>query len=163
MRFLIPLLFLLLACTSVRAQRVLLFERTNKPVAERVYAGEDFRFRLVGDDFWQEGPIRELRPDIQALVINDRYIMLDEIESVHRGSTFFAAAGYSMMTFSVAWTGIGLVGYATDKDPSTNFTSSDVTIAVTSMATGYLLNRFLGQRKYKLSEKKRLRIIDTSF
>jgi hypothetical protein len=162
MRFL-PLLILVLLCTCVRAQKVLLFEKLTDSKSERLYEGDPLKFRLKGDKFWQEGNMMEMRPDIQALIINDRYILLEEIDAVHRGKTFGAAAGYSLMTFGVAWTGIGLVGYATDKDPSTNFTGSDVTIALTSITTGYLINRFLGQKLFKTGKYKRLRVVDTSF
>ncbi|MBC6994761.1 hypothetical protein QWY85_06920 [Neolewinella lacunae] len=162
MRFL-TLLLLVLLCTCVRAQKVLLFERMTDSKAERMYEGEALKFRMEGDKFWQEGRIMEMRPDIQALVINERFILLEEIESVHLGSTFGAAAGYSLMTFGTAWAGIGLIGYATDKDPTTNFSGRDATIALTSFASGYLINRFLGQKRFKTSQYKRLRIVDTSF
>ncbi|MEM6772780.1 MAG: hypothetical protein AAF597_19535, partial [Bacteroidota bacterium] len=88
MRILLTLLFLSFLCSStstvlginqtggLRAQRVLLFEKLTSSSSERLYEGEMIKFRMDGDKFWQDGLIREMRPDIQALVINDRFIML---------------------------------------------------------------------------------------
>jgi len=166
MRYL-PLLFLLLLCTcgpaQMSAQKVMLFEQLTSSKSDRVYEGGYLKFRMKGDKFWQEGYIREMRPDIQALVINDRFIMLDEIDTIHRGKTPFAAVGYSLMTFGVAWSAYGLVGYNTDGDPTTSYSRRDLFTTATSVGTGFLINKLFGQRKYRTGKYKRLRVIDTSF
>ena len=128
MRLPLSLLLVISLCTCGSAQKLLLLEKTSSAAAERIYEGEQLRFRMVGDKFWQEGPIREMRPDIQALVINDRYILLEEIDAIHRGSTFAKAAGLSLMTFGTVWTGIGLIGYNTDKDPNTQISGSEIAV-----------------------------------
>lgn len=156
--------FLLLALQPVLpAQKVLLFEKLTASKSDRVYEGERLKFRMKGDKFYQEGFIREMRPDIQALVINDRYIMLDEIDIVHRGKTFGAAAGYGLVTFGVGWSFWGLVGNATDGDPLTRYENRDLMVSLTSIGTGLLINQLFGQRKYKTGKYKRLRVVDTSF
>ena len=160
---LIPLLLLLLLCTGGHAQRVLLFENLRKDKVDRLYEGDRIKFRMLGDDFWQTGPIRQMRPDIQALVINDRFIMLDEIETVNRGSTFGKAAGYSLMTFGVTYTTIGLIGYNTDGDSGTQISTAELGVGLGSVAVGYLVNRLFGTKKYRLGPTKKLRIIDTTF
>ena len=162
MRYLTLLLFLFLG-TCVHAQKMMLFEKLTASKSDRVYEGERLRFRMKGDNFWQEGPIREMRPDIQALVINDRFIMLDEIETVHRGRTVFGVAGYSLMTFGIGWSTWALLGYASDGDSSTNYSRRDLTTTLTSVGTGFLLNKLFGQRKFKTGKYKRLRVIDTTF
>ena len=156
--------FLLLAFYSVLpAQRVMLFEKLTASQSERVYEGERLKFRMKGDKFYQEGPIREMRPDIQALVINDRYVMLDQIDVIHRGKTFGAAAGYGLVTFGVGWSFWGLIGNATDGDPLTKYEDRDLMISLTSIGTGLLINQLFGQRKFKPGKYKRLRVVDTSF
>ncbi|NJC27483.1 hypothetical protein [Neolewinella antarctica] len=151
------------ACTSVRAQKVMLFEKLKNSKAERLYEGDRLRFRIRGDKFWQEGFIREMRPDIQALVINDRFILLEEIDLVDRGSSFGKAAGYSLMTFGVAWTGIGLIGYNTDKDSNTQISGGELATGAASFVLGYALVKLLGQKKFRPGKYKRLRIVDTTF
>ncbi len=160
---LFTLLLLVLFCTCVRAQKVLLFEKLTASQSDRIYEGERLKFRLKGDKFYQEGFIREMRPDIQALIINDRYIMLEEIDIVHRGTTAGAAVGYSLMTFGVGWSFWALVGNGTDGDPLTNYENRDLMISLTSIGTGFLINKFLGQRKFRTGKYKRLRVVDTSF
>lgn len=162
MRLFTLLLFTLLG-TCVSAQKVLLFEKLTSSKSERLYEGDLLKFRMKGDKFWQSGRMMELRPDIQALVINDRFIMVDEIDSVHQGRGLGAAVGGSLMTFGVAWSGIGLVGYATDKDPTTNLESRDLLITATSLASGFLIYKLFGQKKFKTGKYKRLRVVDTSF
>lgn len=160
----LTLLLLIVLCgTCVRAQRVLLFEQLTKSKSERVYEGEPLRFRLKGDDFWQEGYIREMRPDIQALIINDRYILLDEIDAVFRGNTIATQLGYGLMTFGAGWSFFAVLGYATDKIDETNYSASDAMVTVASVGTGFLLVKLLGRRKFRTGKYKRLRIVDLNF
>lgn len=156
-------LFLFALPATLPAQKVLLFEQLTSSRSDRMYEGERLKFRMTGDKFYQEGYIREMRPDIQALVINDRFIMLDEIELVHRGKTAGAAVGYSLMTFGAGWSFWSLVGNATDGDPLTKYENRDLMITLTSVGTGFLINQLFGQKKFKTGKYKRLRVVDTSF
>lgn len=156
-------LFALAYCTCVPAQRVLLFEKLTDSKSQRVYEGDELRFKLKGDDFWQEGYIREMRPDIQALIINDRYVMLDQIAIVDRGQTIFAKIGYGMVTFGAGWSILALVGYNTDGDPNSQYSRSDATVSLTSLGLGYGLVKTLGQRRFRTGKYKRLRVVDLSF
>jgi hypothetical protein len=107
MRLTLLLIALLAFTASLTAQRVLLFEKLTDSRSERLYEGEMLRFKMKGDNFWQEGPIRQMRPDIQALVINDRFIMTDEITVIDQGNTVFAAGG--LRTHDL-WGGVVLLG-----------------------------------------------------
>lgn len=168
---LITLFLILSFCTStfgtlsshLSAQRVLLFEKLTSSQSDRMYEGERLKFRLKGDKFYQEGPIREMRPDIQALVINDRFVMLDEIELINRGKTFGAAAGYGLITFGAGWSFWSLAGNYTDGNPLTKYESRDLLITLTSVGTGFLINKIFGQRKFRPGKYRRLRVVDTSF
>ena len=153
-------LFLL---NDLSAQRVLLFEKLTVTRSERLYEGDPLRFKLKGDKFWQEGYIREMRPDIQALVINDRFIMLDEIAVVHRGSTLAAGAGYGLITFGLGWSVWGLLGYNLDDDPDTQYSTGDLLVTATAAGLGYGLVKLLGQRRFRTGKYKRLRIVDLNF
>lgn len=160
---LLTLLFTTFLCTGVRAQKILLFEKLTSSSSERMYEGDRLKFKLRGDKFWQEGPIREMRPDIQALIINDRFIMLDEISTVHQGGTVAGAAGYSLMTFGVGWSFWSVAGNYTDGDPSTRYEGRDLMVTLTSVGTGFILARILGRKRFKPGKYKRLRVVDTSF
>lgn len=163
MRLIILLTTLLAFAPTLTAQRVLLFEKLTDSRSERLYEGEMLRFKMKGDNFWQEGPIRQMRPDIQALVINDRFIMTDEIALVDQGSTAFAAAGYGLMTFGAGWSFWALAGNATDGNPLTQYETRDLMVTLTSVGTGFLLTKLLGRKRFKTGKYKRLRVVDTSF
>lgn len=150
-------------CTSARAQKVLLFEKLTSSSSERLYEGEILKFKMTGDKFWQQGPIREMRPDIQALVINDRFIMLDEIDTVHQGTTVAGVAGYSLMTFGLGWSFWAVAGNYTDGDPTTNYERRDLVTSLTSVGTGLILSQVFGKKRFKTGKYKRLRVVDTSF
>ncbi|MFT4685587.1 MAG: hypothetical protein ACI92C_002796 [Neolewinella sp.] len=151
------------ACLGIHAQRIMLFEKLTASKSDRVYEGERLKFKMKGDKFWQEGPIREMRPDIQALIINDRFVMLDEIQIIHRGNTAGAAVGVGLMTFGVGWSFWAGVGYNTDGDPTTQYGRQDLMTSLTTIGSGFLIYKLFGQRKYKTGKYKRLRVIDTSF
>lgn len=163
MRLLLPLLLIGMLSTCARAQRVLLFEKLTSSSSERLYEGEILKFKMKGDKFWQQGPIREMRPDIQALVINDRFIMLDEIDTVNQGSTIAGVAGYSLMTFGVGWSFWAVAGNYTDGDPTTNYERRDLMTSLTSIGTGLILSQIFGKKRFKTGKYKRLRVVDTSF
>ncbi len=160
---LFPLFLSLWPGSTAVAQRVLLFEKLTSSKSERVYEGDAMRFRMKGDNFWQEGYIREMRPDIQALVINDRYVLIDEIEAVYLGNTIASKIGYGLMTFGAGWSVFAALGYATDKDPSTSYSVDDALVTAVSVGTGFLLLKILGTRKFKPGKYKRLRVVDLSF
>jgi hypothetical protein len=151
------------ACLGIHAQRIMLFEKLTASKSDRVYEGKRLKFKMKGDKFWQEGPIREMRPDIQALIINDRFVMLDEIQIIHRGNTAGAAVGVGLMTFGVGWSFWAGVGYNTDGDPTTQYGRQDLMTSLTTIGSGFLIYKLFGQRKYKTGKYKRLRVIDTSF
>jgi hypothetical protein len=163
MRLTLLLIALLAFTASLTAQRVLLFEKLTDSRSERLYEGEMLRFKMKGDNFWQEGPIRQMRPDIQALVINDRFIMTDEIAVIDQGNTVFAAAGYGLMTFGAGWSFWGVVGTATDGNPTTRYETRDLMVSLTAIGTGFLMTKLLGKKRYKTGKYKRLRVVDTSF
>ena len=125
---LFPLFLVLCPGATAVAQRALLFEKLTSSKSERVYEGDALRFRMKGDNFWQEGYIREMRPDIQALVINDRYVLLEEIDAVYLGNTIASKLGYGLMTFGAGWSVFAALGYATDKDPTTSYSVDDALV-----------------------------------
>lgn len=160
----ILLLLLTLAPPDLAAQRVLLLEKSGQSKAERLLEGESLTYRIRGDKFWQQGVIDELRPDIQAVVMSDRFIMLDEVEALRfGGSAFGNGVGYSLMTFGVGWSAFALVGYATDGDPETAYSRDDLAVTLVGLGTGFLLRKIFARRRFKINNRKRLRIVDLTF
>lgn len=163
-RLLLLTLSIILGVSGISAQRVLLLEKSGQDTAQKLVPGDGLTFQMKGDNFWQTGLISELRPDIQAMVINDRFIMIDEIEALQfSGSGFLNYAGLSLITFGAGWSVFALVGYATDGDPSTSYSGFDLTVTATTVGTGFLLRKIFARRKFKLNERRRLRIVDLDF
>lgn len=163
-KYLLLGLILVIWSGEVSAQRVLLLERSGQSKPQKLMAGDGLTFRMKGDKFWQEGIISELRPDIQAMVINDRFIMIDEVEALRfSGSGLLNYAGLSLITFGAGWSFFALVGYATDGDPSSSYSGFDATVTGTTVATGFLLRKLFARKKFKLNDRRRLRIVDLSF
>ena len=163
-----PLLLLTLlftiATTHLSAQRVLLLEKYGQSKSQRLVEGDGLTFRMKGDNFWQSGVITELRPDIQAIVMNERFVMIDEIEALRlSGSGFANYAGLTLMTFGAGWSFFGLVGYPLDGNPETNYGTFDLTITATAVASGFLLRQLFARKKMKLNKRNRLRIVDLTF
>ena len=162
--FLLTLLLWSLSPNQLAAQRVLLLEKSGQNTAEKITEGSEITYRIKGDDFWQEGYIDELRPDIQAMVINDRFVMLDEVEALKfPGARFGGAAGTSLITFGLGWSTFALLGYATDGNPETSYGNRDLTVTLVSVGAGLLLRKIFQNRKYKVSDRKRLRVVDLTF
>ena len=158
------LLAALLPVDGLFAQRVLLLERANQSRSDRRYEQQSITFRMRGDKFYQSGRIDELRPDIQAMVINDRFIVLDEIESLRMpGSGLLNYTGLSLMVFGGSWSVFALAGYTLDGNPETNYGTLDLTVTITGLTTGFLLRKLFGRRKFTLGKRKRLRVVDLSF
>jgi hypothetical protein len=163
MRVLLVVFVLACTCAPARAQRVLLFERLTESKSERLYEGDILRYKLEGEKYWREGYIREMRPDIQALIINDGFVMLDDIAVVDRGNTIATPAGLGLITFGIGWSTFALIGYNTDGDPETQYDGFDASVSATSVGLGYLVWKLLGTRRFRTGKYKRLRIVDTSF
>ncbi len=162
----ILLLFLLCSTSlSLFSQRVLLIEKRNKAQTEKYFQGDYIQYKLYDEDIWQEGEIYDLRDDTQMIVFRDRYVPLDKIQMMRQNKPWARNIGYMLMTFGVSWSGIALIGTATDGDPSTNYRWSDAAVTGISVGTGLLLPVLFGTRKLRFGEgqKLRLRVLDINF
>lgn len=159
-------LSLFLFCTSAGgclAQIAVQFERYGYDETLKFFRGDEFSYQLREDDIWRTDPIQEIRPDINSLVLANRYISLDQIERINLGKDGFTqGSGIALQTFGAGWALFGLVGYAVDGDPNTRFGTGDAIVSLGSIATGFLLTK-LANRKITLSPNKRLRIVDLNF
>lgn len=164
MRYLYLLLCLGLLPT-LTAQRVLLIEKLNSAQTTKLYSGDYIQYRLMGEKEWYGERIYDLRDDTQALVFPDRYVQLSEIAMLRQGKPWAKNIGLLLVTFGVSWSGIALLGTATDGDPDTGYRSGDALVTGISVGTGVLLPALFGTRRLRFGEEQRwrLRIVDISF
>lgn len=163
MRLFIPTLLLLCACTVLSAQKILQIERYGKPQSERFFIGDMLTYQLRGDDFFREGYIEDFRVSDSLIVFGDRYVKVDEIEMLRFPRQWSRVAGTSLMVFGGAWSGFALVGYATDKDPDTQYSTRDAVISGAAVATGFGLQKLFPFKKVRLGKRARLRLLDLRF
>ncbi len=163
--YLLPFLLFLGFSAELSAQRVLLVEKRNSPRTQKLYAGDFIQYRLFGEEDWYRGEIYDLRADEQLIVLEDRYIDIQQVEMFRYGRPWSSAAGTGLTTFGVSWSFFALVGTATDGNPDTSYRWSDAMVSATSIGLGLLIPRLFGRRKMRFGEeeKRRLRIIDISF
>ncbi|MEM7572228.1 MAG: hypothetical protein AAF433_04990 [Bacteroidota bacterium] len=162
-KLLLSLVFLVSLANGLQAQLTLLLERSGQDQSERRFEGDQLRYRLAGDRLWREGAIQEMRPDINSLVINDRYVKLSDIEQLDLGNArFLYAGGLGLQTFGVGWGFFALVGYATDGNSETSISGADLMVAGTAFVTGFIISK-LARRRFKVNRNRRLRIVDLTF
>lgn len=159
------LLFCLLLLSTLSAQRVLLIEKLNSPKTTKLYTGDYIQYRLVGEEAWYADRIFDLREDTQSLVFPNHYVPIGDIEMLRQGKPWARNIGLMLLTFGVSWSGIALLGTATDGDPETGYRSSDAIVTGVAAGTGLLLPALFGTRRLRFGEghRLRLRIIDISF
>ncbi len=154
---------LLAVSSALSAQQILLLERAGSAKPKKIFAGQSIDYRLQGEEYWLTGEIEELREDRQLIVLEDRYIVLKEIESLRFYRPYARPIGIGLITFGVGWSAFGLIGYNTDNDPTTKYSTGDAITSATAIGLGFLLPRLLGTKKVKLGGSRRLRIVDVTF
>lgn len=154
--------FLVFHC---QAQRMLLIEKVNSARTQKIYEGMFLQYQLAEDEDWYQGEIMELRPDIQAIVFEDRIVSVDKIVRLRQRRAWPLNLGYTLATFGVAWSGWALIGTATDGNPDTRYEGSDAIVTGVAVGSGLLLAGLLGNKKLRFGEgrKRRLRVVDVSF
>lgn len=154
-----------LTVSSLSAQRVLLIEKLNSPRTTKLYVGDYIQYQLVDEKQWYGDRIYDLRDDTQALVFPDRYVAIKDIAMLRQGKPWARNIGLMLVTFGVSWSGIALVGTATDGKPETGYESSDAIVSGVAIGTGVLLPALFGTRRLRFGEgeRLRLRILDISF
>lgn len=162
-KYLLPLLFLGLSCSWLIGQKMLLLEKANSPNSRRIYVGDFLQYRIAENDFWSGGEIYDLQLKNQLIVFEDRYVDIQQIESIRFPRSFAKPLGISLMTFGAGWSAFAAVGYNTDGNPDTQYSAGDAIVSATAIGLGFLIPKIFGANKVKLGKKRRLRIIDVSF
>ena len=158
---LFSLLFFMLPALS--GQRILLLEKRNSPQTRKLFIGDYIQYQLAGEEDWYEGEIRDLRYDLQLIVLDDRYVPIDKIDMLRWRQGWAQPLGISLITFGVSWSGFAFIGTLTDGNPDTHYRWSDLGVTLTSAGLGFLLPTLFGNRRMRLGDRRRLRIVDITF
>lgn len=163
LRFLLPCL-LAFSISQVDAQHILLIERAGSPRTQKIYAGQSITYRLHDDKDWYRNTIESFRPDQQLIVLEDRFLRVNQVAALRFGKSWPRPIGIMLTTFGISWSTFALIGTATDGNPTTSYRWSDAAVTGVSAGLGLLLPSLFGNRVLRFGgERRRLRIVDVNF
>lgn len=152
-----------LSASTLLAQKVLQIETRGRVKTQKLFIGDEIRYRVVGDDLWHTGYISDLLIEKNVIALEDRYLKLEEIEAMRWYRGWTKPVSISLYTFGLAWSGFALIGTVTDGDPETNYRWSDAIVTAVSVAAGWIVQKFFRWRTVRFGNRKRLRMLDLSF
>ena len=156
------LLFLLIAgWLSASAQRYLQMERRGSYKVKRYSPGDEVTFRLRGAPTWYSEEIREILIDDNLILFANRAVPVEDISHFRRfgGRRWSIPVWRQLYIFGVVWfvfsLGDALIGGTLD--------AFDFIVPGAAGALGFLIQKIFRRRTYKMSDKRRLRLLDLSF
>lgn len=149
---------------GLMGQIYLQVEHAGLTKVTRYSVGDRLDFKTRDIQGWQRGVLERLLPEPQSLVLSDAIVNLDEISHVrlyHRGPRI---AGHTLIGAGSSWLLMGGVieGLRVINAIETgyDFGVDTLTIGLSAIISGYLINRFLGTTVASMSKRSRVRIID---
>ncbi|MBL7806384.1 MAG: hypothetical protein JNN28_01125 [Saprospiraceae bacterium] len=157
----ILLLLLCLTTYGVSAQKMLLLERANRAKTSKLYIGDVLKYRMVGkENYWYKRTITDMLPESNVLMLDNFAVKVDEIQSikVYRKPIWriLGGAGYTLGATLAFATTVGRYGF---RDKSIDAPKL-YGISLASAGAGWFLT---SQRKLRLGNKHRLRIVEIKF
>jgi len=148
--------------SQLSAQRYLQLEKRNSPQTIKYTTGEVISVKLYDSKNWYSGTIYDLNFDQEAIIFDTRIIKLDDIKFIRRGkggygNNLLRNFSKSMIGFGINWGLYSLIDAAVTER---SFTEVDGAITGGSIITGYLMAKFFTQRKYRIGNKWRFRMLN---
>lgn len=163
LKLFLTLLIVVLLYSNATSQKQLLFEKYGRIKPERFQIGQPLTFKLVDNDSgWYTRYIEDLNPEASLIQLGPDWKQLSELDMirlqrqrtwVNIGGGALQAGGISMFTGDLFFTLRG----------DGRFTQGGMEFGLINFAVGTGLRLALAKIKYKLSERKRLRIIDLTY
>lgn len=151
------------AAVRLHAQKLLQFERSGSLKTERFSIGEQFRFKLIDDEVgWYERYIEDLEPEGQLIMLGSGWYGTKDIGAIwfYRKRVWpnvigiALQAGGASMILGDLYNTIRGEGYRTENGWE---------FGLINIAVGTGLRAVLSPIRHKLSDKKRLRVLDLTF
>ncbi len=154
----------LLVLIGLNGQIYLQVEQAETTDVERFSVGERFEFKTNDVEGWQKGTLERLLPEPQSLLFKDAIVNVSEISHVKLYHPSASTFGKTFIFFGASWLVAGGVIEGLRQinaiDTQYEFGWDTVAIGASAMATGYLINRFLGSTVRRINKRNRVRIID---
>ena len=156
-------LLLLLLPLNLSAQKILQMDMNKFGGRQQFLVGDELEFQLDGQNDWYKYKITDLDREKQEIIFDEIRVPVSRITKlvVIRKKTRSATYAFSSMfgVFGLTWTGYAIYGLIVASPAVGPITFLVGGIALVTGGILYLA-KFLWKRKYKINEKRRLRIID---
>lgn len=163
MRLFTLLCLVLFSAFALSAQKVLQVEKFGDPESQKIQIGAILDYRLKGEEVFREGYIEDIRVEDSLIVFGDRYVNVNDIAVLRFPRTWGKTVGTSLMVLGGAWSGFALIGYATDGDPETSYSTNDAIVTAASATLGFALMKLVRYKKVRIDKRYRLRLLDLRF
>jgi hypothetical protein len=162
LKFLLSLIIFISLCSSIQAQVFLQLERFNNPKSKKFNIGDNLEFRLKSfPDTWQSKQILDLKHDEQIIVFEDQYYSIEEIKDMRLRYPAVKGIGKRLVQFSAVYFVYG--GIASLVDDEFSIGKSEAIFGGSFALAGIILNQFFSKKIIRLSNRKRLRVMDLRF
>ena len=163
LKFLLSLLgMIILGLGQLDAQVYLQLERFNNPESKKIHMGESLEFRLKEfPDTWKKFEIIDLSADQQLVIMEDQYYNVSDFKDLRFRHPGVKSLGLRLMQFSGVWFIYG--GVASLVDDEFSIGGPEITVGLSAALVGLVMNKIFDKTRVKLSNRQRLRVIDTRF
>lgn len=165
-RYWIILFFLLFIQDYSICQKFLQLEKMNSPKTRKYPVGSEITFQLKGGQ-WYTRVIEDVSFDQNLILFAYGHAKVEDITAFRsfQSQKWSRPLGNQLYNFAIAWTGFSLIAAAVDKDDT--YSKGDITVAATSVATGFVIQQIFKKRTFNLAKsskgqprKWRLRVLD---
>jgi hypothetical protein len=157
---------MLLACLLVPdalSQKLLLIEKAGNPRTERIQIYDELTFQLNDDDHgWYKRQILDLNADAQLILLGDTWTPLSEISRIRlkRQRTWSNLVGGALQGGGVSMI-LGDLWYTIRGNH--DLTEGGIEFGLLNIAVGSGIRALFSPIKYRLGERRRLRVVDLTF
>ncbi|MCB0570814.1 MAG: hypothetical protein KDC66_13655 [Phaeodactylibacter sp.] len=155
----LPLL-LLIAASSLSAQKVLQVEKFGNPRTTKMYIGDPITYQLRGQEGFHSGYIEDIRMEDSLLVLADRYVKAYDIAALRYDRNWPRATGKSLFWFGAGWSGFAAAGFAFDGDKDTHYRWADAIVTLSSWGLSFAIPRLFEHKNIRMGKRYRLRLLD---
>ena len=156
-------LLLLFCLPSGMTQKLLLIERRGSPVTQRIEMYEELTFQLKDDHVgWYTRTIYDMDVNGQLILLGNAWVAIGDIDRIKlkRQRTLVNILGGALQAGGISMF-FGDVWYTLAGNPE--FSQGGMEFGLINFAVGTGVRKLFAPIKYKIGNKRRLRVVDLTF
>lgn len=166
-RLFVVFVVLLQGSLILDAQIFLQLERFNSHKTIKFIEGDVLEFRI--HDYpktWRHGTLDRIMLDEETIILDGEFFQLEDIKDLRITKHGAQLLGLRMYQFAAVWSTFAIVAdvanapVAFGEEESFKIGIDTVAIAGGSALLGFVFQKILGRKKYKLGKNSRLRFVD---